>query len=30
MVDISFWFMPLMLIYWAEMYILHRKTQKSW
>jgi len=25
---ISFWFMLMMLIYWEEVYILQRKTQK--
>jgi len=30
MVHISFWFMPMMLIYWEEAYILQRKMQKHW
>jgi len=28
MVHTSFWFMPMMLIYWEEAYILQRKMQK--
>jgi len=26
----TFWFMVMMLIYWAEVYILYRKIQKLW
>jgi len=27
-VHISFWLMPMMLIYWEEAYVLQRKMQK--
>jgi hypothetical protein len=27
MVHVSFWFMLMMLVYWAEAYILERKTE---